>query len=903
MVSNSGDKVVCTIVSKNYLHYARTLMQSFQRTHPDWARHVLLVDEIDGRFDPAAESFTLHTLDDLPLPQRRQFLFRYDILELNTAVKPWFLERLFGGGTQRVIYLDPDVYVYRRLAEVEALLDNGGFMALTPHLTGELEDSHRPSEHDILKAGSYNLGFVALARHPQLERFLKWWQSKLEFDCRVSIAENLFVDQRWMDLAPGLFEDVKILRHAGYNVAYWNLRHRNTHKAPGGFKVNGVPLVFFHFSGLDINEPRSLSKHQDRFRLRELPAVAALVRDYVAANRANGAAVCRTWPYAFGFLSDGSPISAVMRQFYRSQPALRDVVGSDPFAHSHDYLNRPWGTRTQPLVTCLMRHVWESRGDLQSAFPDIDVSHRIDFARWFVDDHDIGVNFADRFLAPVRESIAANLAAGGLITVGGWAAASLAEQSETSAGARGVRILLRWAVFAVPFQPTHDQLRTAHRVVKPIAGRLPRWLRLSGFKADIRRWLAEKRSRRVKRCRQPGASLVQIVGKWLKGLLTKKPLAPALTRREGQVAQTPTAAEPIAEETSVPVNVAARDYVDVIPFRRPGFGGADGFGMDIVGYVRSEHGIGESVRLSAAAARVAQIPFTLHDFKYGNLCRTSDRTWDDHIVTERRHHVAVLHINADQIPAAREALGRNFFKGGYTVGFWHWELPVFPEQWISSFSLVDEIWVPSQFVAEAVQSRSHCPVVKIPHAISFQPDPSTTRDAFGLPRDRFLFLAMYDVLSTHERKNPAGAIAAYRAAFPKVNWDAALVIKINNPEFDRRAVSALKAATKDRADIIILDRIFTRQDVYNLESVCDVFISLHRSEGYGLGLAESMFLGKPVVATDWSGNRDFMNADNSCPVEYRLVRIERDIGPYSAGQIWAEPDVSHAASYLKPPGR
>src|SRR5262249_28426384 len=153
-------------------------------------------------------------------------------------------------------------------------------MVLTPHLTGEQDDGRKPGERDILRAGCYNLGFLALSRHPHLENFLRWWQKRLEFGCQVDFAEGLFVDQKWIDLAPGLFEGVSVLRHPGYNVAYWNLAHRNLEQHGGDFLVNALPLAFYHFSGLNLDVPGTLSKHQDRFRLEDVPAVGELVRHY-----------------------------------------------------------------------------------------------------------------------------------------------------------------------------------------------------------------------------------------------------------------------------------------------------------------------------------------------------------------------------------------------------------------------------------------------------------------------------------------------------------------------------------------------------------------------------------------------------------------------------------------------
>jgi hypothetical protein len=196
-------------------------------------------------------------------------------------------------------------------------------MVLTPHLTGPLDNAHRPHEVDILQAGTYNLGFLALGRGKETDRFVAWWQSKLEFNCVVDHAHGLFVDQKWLDLAPGLFDRVTILRHEGYNVAYWNLAHRHLKKADGRYTVNDVPLVFYHFSGLDAKSPERLSKYQDRFRLDQLRIVEELVTDYLGRVQANGSQTTSNLPYAFDSFSSGERIPDCIRQLYRLASGCR----------------------------------------------------------------------------------------------------------------------------------------------------------------------------------------------------------------------------------------------------------------------------------------------------------------------------------------------------------------------------------------------------------------------------------------------------------------------------------------------------------------------------------------------------------------------------------------------------
>jgi glycosyltransferase involved in cell wall biosynthesis len=321
-------------------------------------------------------------------------------------------------------------------------------------------------------------------------------------------------------------------------------------------------------------------------------------------------------------------------------------------------------------------------------------------------------------------------------------------------------------------------------------------------------------------------------------------------------------------------------------------------GVNLIGYVRSEHGVGESVRSAARAAAAADIPFALVDFNTGNAARTHDDTWTACLSQAPRFGVNLCHVNADQTPLLHATLGRRYFDQRYTIGYWAWELPEFPAQWLGSFALVDEVWTPSQFVADAISRRAPVPVVRMPHCIEFELRREARRSDFGLPADRFLFLMMYDTQSFQERKNPEGALDAYRRAFPSQK-DVGLVVKINHPQSYPEKVRELKTKLADVPGVFLIDRTLTRQEVYDLEGQCDAFVSLHRAEGFGLGMAEAMFLGKPVVATHWSGNLDFMTVGNSCPVAYHLMQLAKDIGPYQKGQTWAEPDVEHAAWHMR----
>jgi glycosyltransferase involved in cell wall biosynthesis len=250
------------------------------------------------------------------------------------------------------------------------------------------------------------------------------------------------------------------------------------------------------------------------------------------------------------------------------------------------------------------------------------------------------------------------------------------------------------------------------------------------------------------------------------------------------------------------------------------------------------------------------------------------------------------------MPVAFKHLGRDLFDGRYNIGFWHWELPEFPEEWTGSFKLVDEVWVPSRFVQDSIARKSPVPVVRIPHAIEINCPPDIDRRYFNLP-ESFLFLAMYDVYSQQERKNPRSVIEAFQKTFGPGDFSAGLVLKVTNPRYQPEEISQLKEMVGSYKNIYLIDEVLKRQELNALINVIDCFVSLHRSEGFGLGLAEAMYLGKPVIGTNWSSNIDFMNSQNSCPVNYQIIKVGQDHGPYKAHQFWAEPDVEHASYFMK----
>jgi len=697
---------VFSIISPNYRHSVRVLMASAAAHHPEWDRFVLLVG---GAAEEYQESFTTVPIEDLQLPNPRQFCFRYSILELNTAVKPWMFAYLFARGYDRVVYIDPDVALYNPLREIEDAPPET-FLILTPHLSGYAKGDQHPFERTILMAGAYNLGFLAVMRHPQLELFLAWWKEKLEFQCIVDPEHGLFVEQKWMDLVPGLFDGVMILRHPGYNIAYWNLRQRPITGHGAAATVNGQPLRFLHFSGFDPLDPDMVSRYDIALKVADTGDADKLFNDYLAAIRAAGYESFRNAPYEFSVFADGTRLPDAARVVYRNSSKLQVACGTDPFEHP-------------------------------------------EFFR--------GVHVSSR-------------------------------------SARAARIAAR----------AYRSLSSARPLV----------------------------------------------------LLFPKPLRTAL--REFLLGRKESPLREVRAESSL------------LP------------GLNIAGYIDHDTGVGESARLCQKACDAAGLPNDLIDVGVR------------YEPAQPVYRASVFHVNADQVAVVYSQTSELFRASAYNIGVWHWELSELPDAWLSSADPLDEIWAPSAFVQSAISRKVTIPVVHMPHGVEVTEIEPCSPQELGVPAGRFTFLCMFDFRSVVQRKNPLGAVEAFNRAFAGSS-SAALLIKTSHADEHRQEYAELEKRLRGIPNVYMADRMLPRSRVNGLLAACDSVVSLHRAEGFGLILAEAMYLGKPVVATGWSGNMDFMNSGNSCPVSYELVTLDRTHHYYAAGQQWADPDLDHAAHLMR----
>jgi glycosyltransferase involved in cell wall biosynthesis len=319
-------------------------------------------------------------------------------------------------------------------------------------------------------------------------------------------------------------------------------------------------------------------------------------------------------------------------------------------------------------------------------------------------------------------------------------------------------------------------------------------------------------------------------------------------------------------------------------------------GVNVSGYFKGEFGVGQSGRLIARAAFASGLPVSV----IGNE-KTESRQEEvfDTGNSDVYFPVTIGVVNADQFPLWVSDLPSEVRLGSKIIGVWAWEIESFPKRFFQAFDLVDEIWAVSEFVKRSIQPHTKKPVHVVPTPI-ISPEISEKLDyaSIGLNDDDEFNLFIFDFMSVVKRKNPSDLVSAHKQAFPEGDGPK-LVIKAINGNLHATDHEKLIYSASNRDDIIILDKYVSRQQLHSLVNECQTYISLHRSEGYGLTIAEAMSLGKPVITTGYSGNLDFMNSNNSILVPFKLVPVGDDAYPYDKNAHWAQPDLGFAADAMR----
>lgn len=323
-------------------------------------------------------------------------------------------------------------------------------------------------------------------------------------------------------------------------------------------------------------------------------------------------------------------------------------------------------------------------------------------------------------------------------------------------------------------------------------------------------------------------------------------------------------------------------------------------GVDLIGFTRAETGLGENLRSVVRVAQQAGVPVSAVELEFELGVRRMDRSVDATLVDAPERAVRIYALNPDLLGQVLMPCRRSGAFDHYRVGCWAWELERLPPSWVAATEWMDELWGISDFVRDSIARATDKPVFTL--SSSIQPPVCSrvySRAEFGIPQDAVVFLYSFAYESYVSRKNPWATIRAFRRAFPGHVRDACLVIKTSASGRFADMAKSLREEAADDPRIVFVDAILTRDEVAGLQHCCDVYVSLHRSEGFGFGIAECMSIGKLAIATGYSANLDFMKSDNSLLVDYDLVPVGSGNYVDSDGQVWAEARLDDAADKMR----
>lgn len=829
MSAGHSSRVHFTICSRNYLAYALTLRESLKKADPDENFVIVLCDPVEGEEVEAIEG--LIGAEEMGLPYFWEMALRYDVMEFNTAIKPFVMQYFFDQGYKQALYLDPDLYIVKPLEHVYKALRSGATGVLTPHTTVPLDDGMKPSDITIMQSGIYNLGFGAFTNKPESRAFVDWWADRCRAECINRIDLGIFVDQKFCDLAPAFMPKLRILHHLGYNTAYWNLASRPiTKDESGAWLSGGEELHFFHFSGVKPGNYEVFSKHQDRFQVDNIGDLRELLFEYLDALGANQQEIFSSYAYAYNQLEDGTKIPAEYRilldesglsnekaRRFFERPDHARFLRADPEFVAKDRLNIPR----------IVAAVYRRREDVQAAFGLATDAGRTQLMNWFF----AGGAAEHKIPEPCVEATQAY-----------WNAALKSREREEAAAAAGIAIstaphtdrpapTIAEAMENVPSMPQqlafHDRIKAVARATLPVSVRL-----------QIRKLLNRPRLE---------------------------------------------AAAPKRLLNAPPV----RQVEEGMPF-----------GVGLFGYHMTETGVGEGARNATRALNAVDMALSRHVLTTDGVFQDKFGSIDDFDGDISPYPINLFHVNADNTLHLPSLVDPRNLMSRYRIGYWAWELAQFPDAWLPALDQVDEVWAPSRFVADAVRAKTNKRVEVVPHPVVPAPA-EPDRAKFGLPEDAFLVLTSFDLNSFFSRKNPKATIDAFLKAFPE-EQDVRLVIKMHGgaSDFDEERAALIHLIEGD-SRIMVVDEVLERHEMDVLQQTVDCFISLHRSEGFGLNVAELMGRGKPVVSTAYSGSDEFVRPGAAFPIGFTMVPVGKDNYPFWQNQYWAEPSVRSAAAALR----
>jgi len=709
--NNSEKKVAFTICSLNYLYMAISARESFLFYNNEWEFIIIIQDMISNQNiipyisdltkDNVTFLFSLGIKNDLPYIPIEEINTRYKVYESNTAIKPYVFSYFFNKDYGKVCYFDPDILFYDKINELDKLLDNHNVI-LTPHLlTPAPEDGKDQCNQMYNLVGVYNCGFVAMSYSENTKIILKFWETELKKNAYDRPSIGLFTDQIWANFFPAFSDKCFILRNPGYNAAYWNLHERVISFNNGKWYVNDKSLVFFHFSGLSLDNINLISKHQNRFTLNDRENdLRILFENYVNIIIKNKIYIFSKQKYFFN---------------------------------------------TLPHRTFLLNN--KKRDKIANSFLQNDI---------------------------------------------------------------------------YPF---------------------------SGDGNKNLYWTKKANSR----------------FKYLK----------------------------------FPVNP--------ISFLKDYFSKEQSFGINLIGYFDEMHSLGEVARSLTKRIYATGIPFSIYNVYSGARKITAEEAYEYSLYSVKKplYPINIIIVNADQTQNIFNQ-NKEIFKNKINLGVWIWEFETGFAKYAGSYKCLDGIIVTSDYVSKCIGKYlpDNFPISKnIYHCININYDlieKNIIRNKYNIPLNSFAVFFNFDYNSSYDRKNPEAILRAFNNVFNNIN-NTCLVIKTTNKKNDpvkENYFNELINSFGLNKRVYLIDEFITKQEMLSLINACDVYVSLHRAEGFGLGLLEAMYLGKPVIASNYSGNLDFMNKENSILIDVKFVPVKTDFEPYKDVEYWAEPDENQAAQEL-----
>ena len=384
MTSVTPKRAIVTICSSNYFPYARILLTSLQKYHPESTLFLGLADKLQSDQELGIEGVEIITAADLTITHFADLAFRYKLIEFSTAIKPFVIQELLENrGFEEVVYLDPDIELFAPMSPVFDALSGGSNFVLTPKITEPAEFSEFSDDNEIIKTGIYNPGFIAVNNSLDVISFLYWWGRRLRFQVVKQPSDKISLDQQFLDFLPGFYKNLAILDNKNLGVAYWNLAQRELSKTDQGWLINDQPLIFFHFRGVSPQKPHQLSQDTSRFRENLTSALQALISSYIAQLQHFGFGSTASPEYGYARFNNGIAIADIIRCCYRD---TEDIFLENPFETFVEYLNQsvpslsdsPW------LITNLMYYFWNKLEFLSKIFDLEHTDSRHNYVLWFV---------------------------------------------------------------------------------------------------------------------------------------------------------------------------------------------------------------------------------------------------------------------------------------------------------------------------------------------------------------------------------------------------------------------------------------------------------------------------------------------------------------------------------------